>query len=227
MSKWFALFISMAAAATLPAQSVAPGTVQATGTAILSVNPNQVSIDVTVTTQGASAQAAATQNASQTTTVINALKQVLGTNGTVQTINYSVYPNYSNAPGQSGVIAGYTASNSVRATTPDLTLPGPLIDTANQAGASSVGNLTFSLQDPDPTTQQALSAAAKQAQAHATAIATGLGAKTGTVVSAQQNSSVSTPIGIAGTAAGSTQTPVLTGMVTVSASVVITVQLLQ
>jgi len=227
MSKWFALFVFGAAVATLPAQSIAPGTVQATGAVTLNVNPDQVSIDVTVTTQGPTAQQAAAKNATQTATVVSALKQLLGSTGNVQTINYSVYPLYSNSPGQSGVIVGYNASNSVRATTSDLTLPGPLIDTANQAGATNIGNLTFSLQNNDPTLQQALSAAAKQAQAHAAAIAAGLGAKTGAVVSAQQSTTVNTPIYVGVGAASGTSTPVETGLVTVSATVVLTVQLSQ
>jgi len=70
-----------------------------------------------------------------------------------------------------------------------------------------------------------LGQAAKQARAHADAIAAGLGAKTGAVVSAQEGGSVS-PVVIAGTA-GAAPTPIQTGQVSVSASVTITVQLAQ
>jgi|SRR5271157_4093847 len=225
MSKLFALIVFLAVAAVSPAQTNAPGTVQATGTVTLSVNPNQAQLDVSVITQGTTAQQAAQQNATQTTAVINALNQVLRLTGTIQTVNYSVYPRYSTAPGQNEVVVGYTASNTLRLTTDDLTLPGPLIDAANQAGASSIGNLTFGLRDSEPSKQQALSAAAKQAQAHATAIAAGLGGKTGALVSAQEIASSSYPIvGTAGVS--STQTPVLTGTVSVSATVTITVQLM-
>src|ERR1035437_5901258 len=150
MVKLFTVFGFLALAGIAPAQTTAPGTVQATGTVTLSVNPDQAQLDVSVITQGSTAQQAAQQNATQTTTVINALKQVLGASGTVQTVSYSGYPNYSSTPGQYNVVTGYTASNTVRVTTNDLTQPGPLIDTANQAGASSVSNLTFGLQNPDP-----------------------------------------------------------------------------
>lgn len=225
MSRYFAPIVFLAAAATLAAQNLAPGTIQATGNATISVNPTQATLDVTVTTQGQTAQQAAQQNATQTATVIGALKQVLGSSGTIQTIGYDVSPRYSNTPNQNTII-GYTVSNSIRATTADLTLPGPLIDTANQAGATSVGNLVFGLQDPDPAKQQALSAAAKQAQAHAAAIASGLGAKTGGLVSAQENAATTYPVLAAG-GVSSTSTPVQTGTVSVSATVVLTVQLLQ
>lgn len=215
-----ALAVSLA-----PAQTPAPGTIQATGMANLTVKPDQASLDVSVITQGTTAQQASQLNATQTTAMINALKQLLGSTGTLQTVNYTVYPRYSNQPNQNETVIGYTASNTVRVTTNDLTLPGPLIDAANQAGANSVGSLSFGLQDPEPSKQQALTAAAKQAQAHASAIAAGLGGKTGAVVSAQEASTTSYPIVATGTAS-SAQTPVQTGTVTVSATVTITVQLL-
>lgn len=217
------VLIAAGLAATLSAQP-APGTVQASGSATLSVNPDMVRLDVSVITQGTTAQQAAQQNATQTTAVINALKQVLGGSGSVQTVSYSVNPRYNNSPGQSDMIVGYTVTNSIRVTSNDLTLPGSLIDTANQAGATNVGNLAFGLQNSDPYIQQALTAAAKQAQAHAAAIAAGLGGKTGAVISAQESSSYS-PIVTPGIAAGA-QTPVLTGTVTVSATVTVTVQLM-
>lgn len=224
MRKAIILIAASLAAATVSAQP-APGTVQASGSVTLSVNPDSVRLDVSVITQGTTAQQAAQQNATQTTTVINALKQVLGASGSVQTVSYAVNPRYNNTPGQDPVIVGYTATNTVRVTSNDLTLPGSLIDTANQSGATNVGNLAFGLQNSDPYIQQALTAAAKQALAHAAAIAAGLGGKTGSVISAQESSSYSPSVtpGIATSA----QTPVLTGTVSVSANVAVTVQLMQ
>lgn len=226
MRNRFAFILLLTAAVALPAQTQSAGTIQATGNASLSVNPDQASIDVSVITQGATAQQAAQQNATQTNSVIGALKQVLGSSGTIQTVSYSVYPTYSSTPGQSNKLIGYTASNTVRATTTDLTLPGPLIDAANQAGAGSVSNLSFSLQNPEPYEEQALTAAAKQAQAHAAAIAAGLGVKAGGIVSAQEGSQA-VPVVLTGIAAGGTSTPIQSGPVTVSANVTITVQLSQ
>jgi uncharacterized protein YggE len=112
----------------------------------------------------------------------------------------------------------------VEVTTTDLSIIGRLIDTANQAGANSVGSLSFGLQNPEPYEEQALGLAAKQAQAHANAIAAGLGAKTGVVRSAQEGATV-TPI-LAGVGATAT-TPIQTGTVSVTASVTISVQLIQ
>ena len=202
------------------------GAIQAVGSATISVDPDQAQLAVGVVTQGATAQDAGQQNASLTTTVLNALKGVLGTVGTIQTISYSISPRYSTTQGQTSAIIGYTATNTVEVTSFDLSLIGRLIDTANQAGANSVGNLSFSLQNPEPVMEQALGQAAKQAQAHTNAIATGLGAKTGVVLSAQEGATV-TPIVIAGALAAAPTTPIQTGTVSVTASVTISVQLIQ
>src|SRR5262245_1334191 len=207
----------------LLAMAQTPASVQAIGTATVQVAPDQAQLTAGVITQAATAQAAAEQNATNTTAMLNALKAVLGVNGTIQTIGYSISPRYSNA--NPPVITGYTAVNTVQITTVNLNLVGPLIDAANQAGANSVGGISFSLQDPDPTLQQALGQASKTALAHASAIARGLGLKTGAVLSASDGASV-TPIR-ADVGATAAATPVQTGTVTVSATVSVSVQLTQ
>lgn len=208
--------------AAVVAQAQTPGTVQASGSATINVNPDQAHLTVGVVTQASTAQDAASQNATQTTAMLAALTSVLGNRGMVQTIAYSVSPRYNNA--QPAAIIGYTASNTVQATVYDLSLIGKLIDAANGAGANNVGGLNFGLQDSEPTMQQALSQAAAQARARAAAIASGLGSKTGAVVAAQQGGSVIPVPGLAGT---STPTPIQTGMVAVSATVTVTMALTQ
>lgn len=225
MPRFLALLICLPLSAGGLLAQTSTGAIQATGSATISVNPDQAQLDVGVVTQGATAQDAGQQNASLTTTMLNALNGVLGTAGTIQTISYSLSPRYSTTPGQTSTIIGYTASNTVQVTTTDLSLIGKLIDAANQAGANSVGGLNFGLQNPEPIEEQALGQAAKQAQAHANAIAAGLGARTGVVLSAQEGATV-TPV-VAGMSTTAATTPIQTGKVTVTASVTISVQLIQ
>jgi uncharacterized protein YggE len=210
-------------AAGLVAQTTT-ASVQATGTATIYVPPDQAQLTVSVTTQGTTAQAAGQQNANVTVTVTQAITSVLGASGTIQTVSYSVYPQYTSGTAtQPSTIVGYSATNSFQVTMTDLTLIGRVIDAANQAGATSVGSLTLGLQNPEPSLQQALAAASKQALANAGAIASGLGGKTGAVISAQQSSAYTPVFAVVGTAAPTTQ--VQAGPVSVSATVTVTVQL--
>jgi uncharacterized protein len=208
--------------ATLAYSQSATPSVQATGTATITVKPDQATLSVGVVTQGTTAQQAADLNATAADAMIKALDSVVHGAGTIQTISYSLSARYSN---NGTVIAGYTASNTVQVVTTNLALVGPLIDAGNKAGANEIGGPSFSLQNPEPQRQQALAAAAKQALAHIAAIAAGLGAKTGAVLAAQEGSSV-TPIGPLG-AGAATSTPIQTGTVSVSATVTVSVALVQ
>jgi uncharacterized protein YggE len=196
--------------------------VQATGTATIYVQPDQAQLSVSVTTQGPTATAAGQQNANVTVAVTKAITSVLGSSGSIQTVSYSVYPQYG-VGAQSSTIVGYSATNSFQVTMTDLTLIGIVIDAANQGGATGVGNLTLGLQNPAPSLQQALTAASKQALANAAAIASGLGGKTGSVISAQQSSAYTPVVAVLGAAPAATQ--VQAGPVSVSATVTVTVQL--
>src|SRR5215467_990794 len=93
------IFLLTFACATLFAQSQ-PRTVQATGSATVTATPDQAQIDVGVVTNGSTAQDSAQQNATMTTAVLTAIKAVLGSAGTVQTVNYTVSPRYNTNSGQ-------------------------------------------------------------------------------------------------------------------------------
>ncbi|MCX6632953.1 MAG: SIMPL domain-containing protein [Candidatus Solibacter sp.] len=216
----------MLSGSAITAQAVAPS-VQANGSATITAKPNQAQLDVGVVTNGANAQDASQQNASLSNSVQAALSKVLGSAGTLQTVSYYVTPRYSSTPNQPSVIIGYTASNTVRVTTTDLSQIGLLIDAANQAGANSVGGLSFGLQNPEPLVEQALTQATKQATAHAAAIAAGLGGKLGAVLSAQEGSSYAPIVVGSANAGAAVTTPIQTGTVTVYATVTIRVELAQ
>lgn len=199
-------------------------TVQAEGSATIYVQPDQATLSVGISTNGTTAQDAGQQNAALTAAVVTALQKVIGSNGTITTQSYNVYPRYSN--GQNPQIVGYTAIITEQVTLNSLPLIGPAIDAANQAGATNVGGLSLGLQNPEPTLETALGMAAKQAATHATAIASGLGRTAGAVISATESSTYA-PLTIQSTtgAAAGAATSVQPGSVSVSANVTVVMQL--
>jgi len=193
--------------------------VRASGEGIVSVRPDQVKVRISVTTNAATAAEAADLNASETTKVMGALRQALGANTEIRTTGYSLGPRYNPDLRRND---GYTATNSIEVTVNDLSLAGRAIDTAAGAGATNVGGIQFTLKDPAPARAQALRLATMQAKANAEAIASGLGKTIGTVMVAQEGSSVSvTPIDIRTTAGAAASTPVEPGNVDVRAYVAI------
>jgi uncharacterized protein YggE len=203
-------------------------TIQASGSATRNVKPDMAQIGVGVVTQAATAQAAADQNATLADAVIKALQGVLGPSGEIETLYYSISPRYSNpVNNQPATLVGYTVNNTVQVTTNNVGLVGRLIDAANAAGANSINGPSFGLQNPEPETQLALTAASKQALQHAAAIAAGLNARTGAVISAQETSTVTPFLSQSSAGLATTTTPIQTGTVSVSAHVTVTVAMVQ
>ena len=96
--------------------------IQAIGEATIHEQPDQALVEISVVSQGATAAAAASQNAKQTDACLSDLTAVLGSRKNLKTISYSVHPNYRYPkPGGEPTIDGYEAANSVQITLDDLT----------------------------------------------------------------------------------------------------------
>ena len=202
--------------------------VRATGQASVFAPPDQVKVDASVVTQGSTAQEAASRNADQVDVVLAALRKLLGSGADIKTINYAVVPNYKYPTGGgTPTLTGYTASVTVEVTLGAVSMTGPVIDTATQAGATSIGGLRFSLKDPEPQRLQALRLATLQAKSHAEAMASGLGGKVGAVISLEEGAAAFRlqPLGVSASAAAGTPTPVEPGLIEVQASVVLQAEL--
>ena len=208
------------------AQGPPRGTVQASGTASVSVRPDQATINVSVITQGATAQDAASQNATIATNVQSQLAQALGSSGTVKTVSYSVNPNYTYGKDGTATLTGYTVNNSIQVTLNDLSITGKIIDTATQSGASRVDSLQFPLKDDTDARSQALRAATLRAKSKAEAMAASVGLKIGTFLVIQESGAVVQTIDRTPTA-GATATPIQPGQLNVTGNVSISMELLQ
>jgi uncharacterized protein YggE len=210
----------------LVAQAQAPPPfVRSNGIGTVPVKPDKATIQFSVATTAVTAQDAANQNANQVTAVLAALGTVLGPNPNIQTLSYSLNPNYNFPQNQPPVLTGYTATNTVQVTVTDLTIIGKVIDTGIQAGATRVQGLQFGLQDDQPSRQQALKMATAQAKAHADAMASGLGLHTGAAIAIQDGGTSSPGPILLGVAPSGNATPVETGVVNVQASVTLEVAL--
>lgn len=199
--------------------------VRAVGQATVSVKPDQGQIDFSIVTQGTTAKDASSQNAVQVSNVLAQLQALLGPNADIKTVNYSLSPNYIYPQnGGTPTLTGYTATNTVRVTTGDLTTIGSIIDTGVQAGANQVSSLQFGLKNSDPAQAQALRMATAQAKTHADAMAAGGGLHTGSFFSIEEGVTVR-PISGLGAPSAAPSTPIVTGLVDVQATVTVQVDL--
>jgi len=222
---YWSLALIVISAAGAPAQQ--RPYINASGDATVTATPDEAKIQFSVVTQAVTAQDAAGQNATLVTAVLTALRSVLGHNTSLQTLNYSLSPTYSNPrDGSQPVIIGYSANNTVQVTVSDLSLIGKAIDTGIQAGANRVQGLTFDVKDDQPLRAQALKLAVAQAKINADAMASGVGLKTGAVVAIQQGGAANIQP-VVGALAPTATTPIETGVVNVRASVTLQIEIVQ
>jgi uncharacterized protein YggE len=200
--------------------------VRSSGEGIVTIRPDQASVSLGVITQGATAAAATDGNASKAGAIMDALRRLLGQTADIRTVSFTVSP-VQRFPANGGLpeITGYTATNQFRVVISDTSATGRVIDTATAAGANLVGGVNFGVRDPTPLRQQALRMATQQARANAEAIATGMSARLGAVISAAE-SSVATPI-LSGGPTAAVNTPIESGTLEIRASVTLEVEVLQ
>ena len=200
--------------------------IRATGEATVSAKPDRAKLDIGVVTEAANAQNAAAQNATQTESMVAALRRSLGQAAEIRTSGYSLTPNF-HYPKDGGqpTLSGYTASNTVEIVTNDLANVGKVIDAGTQAGANNVRGLEFQLKDEALVRAQALSEASRKARAAAEAMAAALGLKVVRVLSAEEGGQpqVIRPMAMAMKVAAS-PTPIESGNIQVQASVTVTVE---
>jgi len=172
--------VSLALALAAPAahaQDQPPASaIRVTGEATVTSRPDRVELDLGVVTHAQTAQQAAAENARMLQNVLTSLRRALGANADLQTLSYSVQPDYQYPPqGGPPKITGYTATNIVRVRQDDPSNVGSLIDSATRSGANQIQSIRFMLKDESAAKANALRAAALEARTKANGLANALG----------------------------------------------------
>jgi len=147
--------------------------VNGVGQAFLS--PDIAYIYVGVHTEGASASEAVEENKTQTTAVIEALKDAGVADQDIRTTNFSIWPSQQYAP--DGTVSGtvYMVDNSVYVVVRDLEGLGDLLDSAINAGANSINSVQFDVADKAEALKEARAKAVEDAKKQATELAAAAG----------------------------------------------------
>src|ERR1043166_1086292 len=171
--RWLGVVFLLCSPALLAQEKQVVPLVKVHGQATVSVVPDQAQFDIGVVTQAATAKAASDQNATQSD---NLVKQLSATfpSAVINTVNYSVNPNYRYPQNSAPTISGYTANNTVRILLSDLSRVQAVMDIAIKSGANSINRLQFSLQNENAARAKALGEAATQAKVEAEALASSL-----------------------------------------------------
>ncbi|HZS56239.1 MAG TPA: SIMPL domain-containing protein [Bryobacteraceae bacterium] len=172
-----------------------PHTVRASADSTVSAKPDRAQVTVGIYSQALTADAASQQNATLSSHVLDALKQVIGSKGQIKTSGFAANPQMQYGKnGGTPKITGYAANNRLTLTLDDLTLVSKVIDTAIQAGATQIEGVTFSLKDDEAVRAQALAQASRKAYDAAQAIAKALSLTVVGVLEAQTGTQAPNPV---------------------------------
>ncbi len=157
-----------------------PETIQSTGNAQLTVQPDEASVNIQVETKANTAEAAKNKNSEITNQVMKDLKEF--NLKTLETENFNIYPEYDWTNGKQ-TEKGFIASNTIKATTKDFNQVGPIVDKSVDAGAI-INSINFELSTKQENEYKALvlAEASKDARTKAEATVSGLGKKIGKVI---------------------------------------------
>jgi uncharacterized protein YggE len=201
--------------------------VNASGTGTAVGEPDVMVLTVGVSAQRESIAAAREAAAGAQTAVIEALKDNGVADDDIQTVQFSVYPqyDYTKLNGQ-GEIVGYVVSNVVSAKVRDLDKAGDAIDAATLAGGNDavVQGVSFGIDDPTELQEKAREEAVKKARDQAEQLASNAGAKLGKLISISESSYYpyydrAIPSAAGGAAFDESATPIQSGQLEISVTV--------
>lgn len=136
--------------------------------------PDQATIVIGVTSEGADARKAQTDNARTAQAVTRAILATGIAEKDVQTNNYNFYPLYTNE-NRKNVVYGYRVDNNVAVVVNDIGKVGTVIDAALAAGANDISSLSFGAKSTAAVRKTALERAVVDARAKADVLAAALG----------------------------------------------------
>lgn len=232
----FAVMATFAAPQTALAQDAAPAGIQGT---LLSVSaegtsearPDMATINLGVTTEGQTAQAALQENARRMTALTQALRRAGIAERDIQTSNVSVYPQQQYRENLPPLITGYQANNTVTAKVRNVNNVGRVIDAAVGAGGNTINGVSFSHADPDAQLDLARRDAIAEARRRAELYASALNMRVVRIVAVQEGGGYSPPMPMAmeryaaDAVAAPPPTPVAPGEIETRVSVSVTFEL--
>lgn len=149
------------------------------GDGVARIAPDMATVQLGVTSQADSANAAMDQNSQQQAAVIKALTDAGIEESQIQTSGLNLNPLMKYGEDQAPSVTGYQASNIVTVRVADLARLGEVLDAIVSAGANEINGITFSREDgsdaQDDARRQAVADARRKAEVLAEAAGLTLG----------------------------------------------------
>lgn len=157
-----------------------------TGEGKVSVKPDIATVVVGVQSTGATVKDVQDNLNKNINAVSSAVKKVGIDEKDIKTSNYNMNPTYDYANGRQR-ITGYQAASNLTIKVRDIEKANGVVDSATQAGANSVGGITFDVDDKTKAEDEARKLAVADAKAKAALAAQTAGFKLGKIINYQES----------------------------------------
>ncbi len=235
MRKWIALWAALLMLSALPvalAEESEDRVLTATGSAQVMIEPDYATAVLGISSYSETVAAAQAQNATQMTALLEALEKAGVAKENIQTSHFSVYPVYSSDhaslsyPQSEGEATGYRVENSVQVTLRDLSGIGRILDAAVEAGANQNYGISFDSTKRGEAYDKALQEAVKEAQRKAGLMAQAAGCQLGVLEElVEQGGGYGGGVYMKSMMDTAASTPIMSGTLTVEATVLVTYRL--
>lgn len=213
---------ALSAQSSPPPAAAPQSLIETSGRAEARIVPDRATITVGVESRGATAAAAAADNARRQRAILDTLRSLGLTSDLLSTQNYSVSPEMQYPQGGQPRVTGYTVSNVVRVEVRRLDDVPRIIDASLAKGANQIASLQFYSSKADSVRRVALAQAVANARADAEVLARAAGGSLGALLelSTEPNEirPITVPIAMARMSAAA-PTPIEPGEATISAFV--------
>lgn len=163
-----------------------PREITVVGEGKIYIVPDIATVDISVVNEGneqADIPAMIKKNTETMNALISDLKNLGIDEKDIKTTQYNLEPRYNWTENQGQVFIGYKITNTILVKIRDFTKIGAVLSKATiSGGATSIGNIYFTIEDPEKARQEAREKAIEQAKAKAESIAKASGLKLGKIL---------------------------------------------
>jgi uncharacterized protein len=164
-----------------------PRTLTMSGQGEVRAAPDSATLSAGVISQAPSAAASLAANGVRMQSVFAALKKLGVADNDMQTSDFSVSPQMSDAANVPPHVTGYQVNNEVRVRLDDVSKLGAALDALVTAGANLMNSVDFTIKDSAPLLAEARSQAVADARTKAETYAKAAGVSLGQILSISEN----------------------------------------
>ena len=156
--------------------------------------PDVAIVSLGVTTQAATVADVTKNNTDKMNAIIDAIKNLKISEKDIQTTNYNLTPLYNWTEKEGRVFQGYTLEQDVQVKIRDFTKIGDVLSQGTEKGANLVGDLQFTIDNPEQFKEQARAKAIAEAKANAQNLAKESGVNLGKIINVYENNYTASPM---------------------------------